>query len=140
MEQLQRSRTLGKSIEKKPLMESSGEAKPRIPACVNIFTFFAAIGGFEMGYNLSVVSGAMILIKEEFHLSTFWQVLIVSVAIGTAIMGAFPGGFMNQRCGRKPMLLACTMVLTIEAVVEAIATSRNVLLVGRLIFGFGIGK
>ena len=66
--------------------------------------------------------------------------LIVSVAIGTAIMGAFPGGFMNRRCGRKPMLLACTMVLTIEAVVEAIATSRNVLLVGRLIVGFGIGK
>ena len=140
MKQLQRSRTLGKSIEKKPLMESSGEAKPRIPACVYIFTFFAAIGGFEIGYNFSVVFGAMILIKEEFHLSTFWQVLIVSVAIGTAIMGALPGGFMNQRCGRKPMLLACTMVLTIEAVVEAIATSRNVLLVGRLIVGFGIGK
>ena len=38
------------------------------------------------------------------------------------------------------MLLACTMVLTIEAVVEAIATSSNVLLVGRLIVGFGIGK
>ena len=93
-----------------------------------------------MGYNFSVVSGAMILIKEEFHLSTFWQVLIVSVAIGTAIMGALLGGFMNQRCGRKPLLLACAMVLTIEAVVEAIATSRNVLLFSRLIVGFGIGK
>ena len=121
-------------------MESSSEAKPRIPVCVYIFTFFAAIGGFEMGYNFSVVSGAMILIKEEFHLSIFWQVLIVSVAIGTAIMGALLGGFMNQRCGRKPLLLACAMVLTIEAVVEAIATSRNVLLVSRLIVGFGIGK
>ena len=140
MKQLQRSRTLGKSIEKKPLMESSSEAKPRIPVCVYIFTFFAAIGGFEMGYNFSVVSGAMILIKEEFHLSTFWQVLIVSVAIGTAIMGASLGGFMNQRCGRKPLLLACAMVQRIGAVVEAIATSRNVLLIGRFIVGFGIGK
>ena len=63
-------------------MESSGEAKPRIPACVYIFTFFAGIGGFEMGYNFLVVSGAMILVKEELRLSTFWQVLIVSVAIG----------------------------------------------------------
>ena len=140
MKQLQRSRTLDKSIEKNPFMESSGEAKPRISVCVYIFTFFAAIGGLEMGYNFSVVSGTMILIKEEFHLLTFWQVLIVSVAIGTAIMGALLGGFMNQRCGRKPLLLACAMVLTIEAVVEAIATSRNVLLVSRLIVGFGIGK
>ena len=121
-------------------MESSSEAKPRIPACVYIFTFFAAIGGFEMGYNFSVVSGAMILVKQEFHLSTFWQELIVSVVIGTAIVGALLGGFVNQRCGRKPMLLACAMVLTVGAVVEAIATSRNVLLIGRLIVGFGIGK
>ena len=140
MKQLQRSRTLGKSIEKKPLKESSSEAKPRIPVCVYIFTFFAAIGGFEMGYNFSVVSGAMILVKEEFHLSTFWQELIVSVASGTAIIGALVGGFVNQRCGRKPTLLACAMVLTVGAVVEAIATSRNVLLIGRLIVGFGIGK
>ena len=82
MEQLKRNQTLGKSTEKEPLMENSGEAKPRIPACVYIFNFFAVIGGFEMGYNFSVVSGAMILVREELRLSTFWQVLIVSVAIG----------------------------------------------------------
>ena len=82
MEQLKRNQILGKSTEQEPLMESSSEAKPRIPACVYIFTFFAAIGGFEMGYNFSVVSGAMILVREELRLSTFWQVLIVSVAIG----------------------------------------------------------
>ena len=140
MEHLKRNQILGNSTEQEPLMKSSSEAKPRIPACVYIFTFFAAIGGFEMGYNFSVVSGAMILVKEEFHLSTFWQELIVSVAIGTAIVGALLGGFVNQRCGRKPMLLACAMVLTIGAVVETIATSRNALLIGRLIVGFGIGK
>ena len=82
MEQLKRNQTLGKSTEKEPLMENSGEAKPRIPVCVYIFNFFAVIGGFEMGYNFSVVSGAMILVREELRLSTFWQVLIVSVAIG----------------------------------------------------------
>ena len=79
MEQLKRNQILGNSTEQEPLIESSSEAKPRITACVYIFTFFAAIGGFEMGYNFSVVSGAMILVKEEFHLSTFWQVLIESV-------------------------------------------------------------
>ncbi|XP_022805578.1 proton myo-inositol cotransporter-like [Stylophora pistillata] len=91
-----------------------------------------------MGDNLAVVSEAMILIKEEFHLSSFWQELIVSVAIGTAVIGAPLGGFLNQRLGRKPMLLTCAMVFTIGAVVEAVATSRNVLLIGRLIVGFGI--
>ncbi|XP_022805078.1 proton myo-inositol cotransporter-like [Stylophora pistillata] len=120
-------------------MESSSEAKQRIPVRLYFFTVFASIGGFLVGYNFSIVSGAMILIREEFHLSSFWQELIVSVAIGTAIIGASLGGFLNQRLGRKPMLLACALVFTIGAVVEAIAASRNGLLVGRLIVGLGIG-
>ena len=83
-------------------MKSSGEAKPRIPACVYIFTFFAAIGGFEMGYNFSVVSGAMILVIEEFHLSTFWQVLIESVWVflissRTAASTVIKGFFEHRR-------------------------------------------
>ena len=131
---------LDKKPERESLLESSSEAKPRIPVCVYIFTVFAAVGGFLMGYNFSVISGAMILLKEQFHLSSFWQELIVSVATGTAIIGALLGGILNQRFGRKPMLLACAMVFTIGAVVEAIATSRNGLLLGRFIIGFGIGK
>ena len=66
MEQLKRNQILGNSAEQEPLMKSSGEAKPRIPACVYIFTFFAAIGGFEMGYNFSVVSGAQ---APQIHVS-----------------------------------------------------------------------
>ena len=71
---------------------------------------------------------------------SFWQELLISLAIVTAILGALLGGFLNRRFGRKPVLLACAMVFTIGAVVEAVATSRNVLLIGRLIVGFGIGK
>ncbi|KAJ7352883.1 hypothetical protein OS493_033149 [Desmophyllum pertusum] len=81
----------------------------------------------------------MILIKQEFHLSSFWQELIVSATIGTAILGALIGGFLNQRFGRKPMLIVSAMVFTVGAVVMGVAHLREVLLVGRLVVGFGIG-
>ena len=111
----------------------------RTPCLVYFLTAFAAIGGFLFGYDTGVISGAMILIKEEFRLTPFWQELVVSVTIGTAIVGSFLGGFLNQRFGRKPMLITSAMVFTVGAAVMGIAHSKEVLLMGRLTVGFGIG-
>ena len=130
-----------KETEQQALIKSSDlPTKQRTPLYVYFLTAFAAIGGFLFGYDTGVISGAMILIKEEFQLSYFWQELIVSATIGTAIPGALLGGVLNQRRGRKPMLIASAMVFTVGAVIMGVAHSREVLLVGRLTVGFGIGN
>ena len=41
-------------------------------------TFLSAIGGFLFGYDTGVVSGAMIIIRQEFDLNSVWQELVVS--------------------------------------------------------------
>ncbi len=130
-----------KETEKVALVQSSDlSTKQQTPLYLYFLTVFAAIGGFLFGYDTGVISGAMILIKEEFHLSFFWQELIVSATIGTAIPGALLGGFVNQRLGRKPMLIASAMVFMVGAVIMAAAHSREVILIGRLTVGFGIGN
>lgn len=130
-----------KESEQQTLIQTSHlESKQTTPLYVYFLTVFAAIGGFLFGYDTGVISGAMILIKQEFDLSSFWQELIVSVTIGAAILGALLGGFLNQRLGRKPLLVASAMVFTVGAVVMGVAHSREILLVGRLTVGFGIGK
>ena len=127
--------------EQQALIQTSQlESKQTTPLYVCFLTVFAAIGGFLFGYDTGVISGAMILIKQEFDLSSFWQELIVSITIGAAILGALIGGFLNQRFGRKPLLVASAMVFTVGAVVMGVAHSREILLVGRLTVGFGIGK
>lgn len=130
-----------KESEQQALIQTSHlESKQTTPLYVYFLTVFAAIGGFLFGYDTGVISGAMILIKQEFDLSSFWQELIVSVTIGAAILGALLGGFLNQRLGRKPLLVVSAMVFTVGAVVMGVAHSREILLVGRLTVGFGIGK
>jgi len=130
-----------KESEQQALIQTSHlESKQTTPLYVYFLTVFAAIGGFLFGYDTGVISGAMILIKQEFDLSSFWQELIVSVTIGAAILGALLGGFLNQRLGRKPLLVVSAMVFTVGAVVMGVAPSREILLVGRLTVGFGIGK
>lgn len=130
-----------KESEQQALIQTSHlESKQTTPLYVYFLTVFAAIGGFLFGYDTGVISGAMILIKQEFDLSSFWQELIVSVTIGAAILGALLGGFLNQQLGRKPLLVVSAMVFTVGAVVMGVAPSIEILLVGRLTVGFGIGK
>lgn len=130
-----------KETEEQALIKTSDlPTKKPTPLYVYFLTVFAAIGGFLFGYDTGVISGAMILIKQEFNLSSFWQELVVSATIGTAILGALLGGFLNQRFGRKPMLVVSSMVFTVGAVIMGVAHSREVLLIGRLTVGFGIGN
>lgn len=103
-------------------------------------TFFAAIGGFLFGYDTGVVSGAMLLLKVEFNLSSFWQELIVSVTIGGAFLSALVGGVLNDLFGRKAVTILASCVFTVGAVVLCAAQNKDMLVAGRLILGFGIGE
>lgn len=124
--------------EEEPLIKRPESKKTQ--SFVYLLTIFAAIGGFLFGYDTGVISGAMILIKEEFDLTPFWEELLVSATIGTAIVGSFLGGLLAQGYGRKPLLIASALIFTTGGAILAIAHTKEVILVGRLAVGFGIGK
>lgn len=107
---------------------------------VYLLTLLSAIGGFLFGYDTGVVSGAMILVRDEFHLNSLWQEMVVSITIGTAAVFAFLGGFLNDRWGRKPVILISSFVFTLGAIVLGTAYNRIMLLAGRATLGIGIGN
>ena len=116
-------------------------ARPhKLPCSVILLTFLSAIGGFLFGYDTGVISGAMILLREEFHLDHVWQELVVSVTIGAAAFFAIVGGFLNDRVGRKPTILLASIIFSCGAVLLGCALNREMLLIGRIILGVGIGK
>ena len=133
--------TQGKSTETIKLLPLPGqsEKKPASKRWLIALTCISAIGGALFGYDTGVVSGAMILIDDRFHLNHFWHELLVSVTVAAAAVSALASGILNDWLGRKGVMLLAAVVFTIGAVVMGISSSKEVLLVGRVIVGFGIG-
>ena len=114
--------------------------KTKTPAFVYTLTFSSAIGGFLFGYDTGVISGAMILLREVFLLNSVWQELIVSVTIAAAAVFAIFGGYLNNLFGRKPVILLASIIFTAGSICMGITNTKELLLVGRLIVGAGIGE
>ncbi|XP_048881964.1 proton myo-inositol cotransporter-like isoform X1 [Brienomyrus brachyistius] len=109
------------------------------PAFVYVLAVFSALGGFLFGYDTGVVSGAMLLLKRDMQLSTLWQELLVSSTVGAAALSALAGGFLNGVAGRRLCILGASFIFSAGGVVLAAARSKEVLLLGRLIVGLGLG-
>jgi len=107
---------------------------------VVVLAFLSAIGGFLFGYDTGVVSGAVILLKDSFQLSSVWQEAVISVTLATAALTAILSGYTNDRFGRRPTILASSIVFTVGAVILGAAVDRWMLIVGRAILGVGIGS
>jgi sugar porter (SP) family MFS transporter len=117
----------------------SAEATVASQRYVYIAAIFAAVGGLLFGYDTGVISGALIFIKQSFGLSIFQQELAVSsVLVGAAVL-AITGGSLSDRFGRRKMLLITSVVFIAGALVCAAAGSIQILILGRVIVGMGIG-
>ncbi len=118
--------------------KSTKQRRSRI-AFVYLLTIFSAIGGFLFGYDTGVVAGAMLLLRQQFHLTSFWEELIVSITIGAAALFSIVGGYLNSRYGRKPVILFGSLVFSCGAVLLGFAVDKGMLLAGRFILGIGVG-
>ena len=107
---------------------------------VYYITAIACIGGLLFGYDTGIISGSMLLIGDNWKLSNIWKEGIVGATIGAAAVFALIAGFLTDRIGRKKVIMLASVVFTIGAVVMGASPNKEVLLVGRLTVGAGIGK
>lgn len=106
---------------------------------VAIIAATAALGGLLFGYDTGVISGALLFLREAFHLSSLMLGVVTSIALAGAAGGAAVAGRLADRFGRRPVLLATATVFIVGALVSALAGNLALLLVGRLLVGIGIG-
>ncbi|WP_156152373.1 sugar porter family MFS transporter [Flammeovirga sp. OC4] len=100
-----------------------------------------AIGGFLLGFDGVVNSGAIPFYKYTFGISD--QPLLIGISSSMIILGAFIGnltaGSISDRFGRKPSLMLTSILFTIGALGTAMATNIFVFILCKLIAGLGVG-
>ena len=69
-----------------------------------------ALGGFLFGYDTAVISGAILFVRQQFHLTSIETESAVSIVIAGALLGAAIGGYLGDRFGRRPTMLVIALI------------------------------
>ena len=106
---------------------------------VFLVALVAAVGGFVFGYDIMILSSAILFLREFFGLSAQQE----GVAMTSAIWGIFPGllvaGPLTDRIGRKKPLFIAALLFGISSVGCAVANGLAVWNVCRILGGVGAG-
>jgi sugar porter (SP) family MFS transporter len=102
-------------------------------------TIVAALSGLLFGYDTGVVSGAVLFLKIQYHLSATMEEIVTSVVLVGAILGALGSGRLADMFGRRLLMIATAAVFLAGVLVTAFAPNIATLIAGRIVVGVGIG-
>uniref|UniRef100_A0A8C0IEY9 Solute carrier family 2, facilitated glucose transporter member 12 n=1 Tax=Bubo bubo TaxID=30461 RepID=A0A8C0IEY9_BUBBB len=106
------------------------------------FTFLssavAAISGLLMGYELGLISGALLQMSSILVLSCKEQEIVVSSLLFGALFASLTGGFLIDRFGRRPAIIIASSLLVLGSLILLPYESYRILIVGRIAIGISI--
>ena len=99
----------------------------------------ATVGGFLFGYDVLIMSGAMIFIQQEFSLNPSALGFSVSIISLGTMVGAFTAGWLSDRLGRKKTLILAASLFMLSAVGTAFPPNVEIFNLFRFVGGMGMG-
>jgi SP family xylose:H+ symportor-like MFS transporter len=99
----------------------------------------ATLGGLLFGYDTAVISGAIGFLRQHFELSPAMEGWAASSALVGCVLGAALAGFLNDRFGRKKVLILAAVLFIACAIGTALPRTLEVFVFFRFIGGIGVG-
>ena len=91
------------------------------------------------GYDLGLISGAILYIHDELGTTEVQEEAIVGAAKFGAVFGTFIGGAAMDIYGRRKAIAMSGGFFVIGPLIMAFAQELNALVVGRFVIGLGVG-
>jgi sugar porter (SP) family MFS transporter len=99
----------------------------------------AALGGLLFGYDIGIISGALLFIENDFPLTPFLTGVVVSSILLGAVIGAGASGALGDRLGRRKMVLIAAVIFAAGAVGMALSPNVGILIFFRIVTGLAVG-
>lgn len=106
---------------------------------IYVIAFTAALAGLLFGYDTGVISGAILYLRDQFHLVSAAQEMVVSAVLLGAMFGAAFSGAMADGLGRRGSVIVTAILFSAGAVGCALAPGVNVIIICRFVIGLAIG-
>jgi SP family arabinose:H+ symporter-like MFS transporter len=99
----------------------------------------AAISGLLFGFDIAVINGAIIFLREQFRLSEFETEVAASSLLIGCVVGASIAGWMSDRFGRRRILLLAAALFALSALAAALPRNLAEFTAARFLGGIAIG-
>ncbi|KAK4589986.1 hypothetical protein RGQ29_020527 [Quercus rubra] len=106
---------------------------------VFLCAIFASLNSVLLGYDVGVMSGAILFIQEDLKISEVQEEVLVGILSIISLLGSLAAGKTSDAIGRKWTIAFAAIIFQTGAAVMTFAPNFRVLMIGRLFAGIGIG-
>ena len=104
-----------------------------------VIIFCAGIGGILYGYDIGVISGALLFIQKVIPMTQGELGLIVGGMLGGSLVGTLSTGYLADQFGRRTMTITACVIFIVGVFGVLLANSFIFLFLSRLVLGVGVG-
>jgi SP family galactose:H+ symporter-like MFS transporter len=98
-----------------------------------------SIGGILYGYDIGVISGALLFIRNTIPMTDAQVGLIVGAVLGGGLFGTLLAGPVSDYFGRRILILLSSIIFIIGVDAILLANNYLILLLARILLGIGVG-
>lgn len=122
-----------------PAGQPSSPSSPRLTHNQRKLLTLSISGVFLDGYDITIISLALLQLKGQFHMGTFQLGFVASAILIGNFVGAIIFGRAADRIGRRAMFILDIVFFIVFAIASAFSTNFLELAVLRFFLGVGIG-
>jgi SP family arabinose:H+ symporter-like MFS transporter len=106
---------------------------------VLLASIVAATSGLLFGFDIAVINGAILFLRQQFGLSEVETEVAASSLLIGCVFGAAFAGALSDRFGRRRILVVCALLFALSAVGAALPRNMTEFVAARFAGGLAIG-
>ncbi len=100
---------------------------------------FAALGGILYGFDIGVISGALVFMQRDLAITEVHASLVIAAVLGGGALATLFSGPVADWWGRRSSIALSALVFVVGTLVLMVASDYAMVMAGRLVQGVGVG-
>ncbi|KAI3429029.1 MFS domain-containing protein [Psidium guajava] len=126
-------------VQQKSIEDFDPPAKPRRNKYASACAILASMTSVLLGYDIGVMSGAIIYIKKDLKISDVQVEVLTGILALYSLLGSGMAGRTSDWIGRRYTIVLAGAIFFVGALLMGLAPNYGFLMFGRFVAGIGVG-